>query len=981
MLSTMALLRLFGHPVLESDGTQSALRVPAKAIALLSVLVANHMRPVSREWLAEKLWPDCDVAEARANLRRHLHLASKALGDDVFLISRQTVQWNTACALNVDVIRFDRSASANPVEAIEQYTGLFCAGLEDETLTYPRAAYEDLYADCLRRALADARAADDKSALIRYLHRSVAHDPLDETAVRELMKLRFEIGDRAGALRTYNELADQLHREIDAAPAPQTCALFERILYDTSSSGVATNISAPRTSLLGREIDMEAVSKLLQKARVVSLVGPGGIGKTRLAIATALANLQTFPAGVWLAELAYASDAETVLRSILAAAAMQGSGQSGLDAFTSKLGRQRVLLLLDNCEHVREEISAIVSSLLTSTNATILATSRRKLGIATEAAYEVQGLQVPASREQSAQSLRAYSAARLFVDRACHAAPELRLTDENAGVVAEIVSRLDGIPLAIELVAARSNMLTLDGMRKRITSALSLASRNSKRTATSRHTTMDQALRWSYDLLTEREQLLFRRLYVFPAQWDLDACEAICSDEQLAPHEVLAVLSELLDASLVISRSANEAVHYMLLQPIRQFSESLSAQSAEREELLRRHARYYIALAQKHDDQLEAHGESYLRAMVGAEENLRLALRTASTWKDVSGAASLLIAASPYWGRSAQHGEIAHVMSRLLEADRFEQLDRDTRARLLRAAGRFAFGRGEWADAIRLDLQSARAFEDLGKPYNALMARLAANIAAAYTGTPLEERIQEHKRILARVEELCVGPPWIAGELQSDLSSMYKGLRQTRTALEHALSGLNILRTHRRRDREGMLLTITARIYQDLGEVDKSLECAREGVRIFTEIGEESTLGEAYRNLALAQMAADAPAADVFSTLLRALELHASRQDARFTLYAVDASVRACVKYGFMRAAARALGHVLTLKERARYNRLTDPIPEESVRSTIEQAVGSEFAGLVSLGRLDTLADLQAAMRAIVEGASTKESDKQTIAS
>ncbi|HET9097183.1 MAG TPA: hypothetical protein VFN37_11005, partial [Candidatus Baltobacteraceae bacterium] len=383
----------------------------------------------------------------------------------------------------------------------------------------------------------------------------------------------------------------------------------------------------------------------------------------------------------------------------------------------------------------------------------------------------------------------------------------------------------------------------------------------------------------------------------------------------------------------------------------------------------------------RHDAPLETHGDDYLRAMVGAEENLFFALRTACIAEDFAGAATLLIAASPYWGRSAQYGRIAQSMSLLLEESRLQRFDAEIRAQLFRAAGRFAFGRGEWTEAIRLDLLAARTFEEIGKPYNALMARLAANVAGANTGTPIEERIEEHKNILARHMELGVGPPWVAGELQSDLSAMYKTLGQTQTALDYALSALELLRLHGRRGREAMLLTIVTRIYCELGATGKAQECAHEAIRILGDIGEEATLGEAYRNLALAQMAAGLPESEVFTTLLAALSLHSRRQEARFTLFAVDACLEAFLKYGYVRQAARAVGHVLSLRERTNYNRPGDLFPSAAVCSATQQAVGADYSTLVGLGRLDSLVELQEELRRLVSGSPREEPDKETIAS
>ncbi|HET9096603.1 MAG TPA: BTAD domain-containing putative transcriptional regulator, partial [Candidatus Baltobacteraceae bacterium] len=624
----MTTLRLFGHPALEHKGARRPANLPPKAIAAVALIIANAPRPLSRDRIAQALWPGIDPPQARANLRRQLYVAAKTLGRDALLIDRETVQWNPSCALQVDALHFDAHHASDPESAAQQYLGELCEGVDDPALDEIRAGYARRYESLLAQATARARESGDRDALARCLQRALQQDPLDEEIARELMRLRCASGDRASALRIYNQLSRDLQRELGTLPSEDTGAALDQVLSADASSAIRTNIVAPQTSLVAREQEVETVHALLTQHCLVSIIGPGGIGKTRLAIAAALSAAQLYPDGVWFVELAGVKERHAILERMSAAAGARcGSGEPE-EALTEALHRKRVLLVIDNCEHVRSDVSKICGVLADRTAARMLVTSRSKLAAEFEAAYDLGGLAIPPLQMRSADAVRRYGAVRLFMERVCAVAPHVRLNDANAQVIAEIVSRLDGIPLAIELIAARGGMLTLEALHKRITSNLSIVTRaGAARGATERHATMERALRWSYELLGTAEQALFRRLYVFAGPWDADACHVVCVEGSSTLNDISNLLSQLADASLLRRRIVNDTVHYTMLQPIRQFSESLGAD--ERETLIRKHAEYYIAFAGRHDAPMETHGDDYLRAMVGAEENLLFALRTA----------------------------------------------------------------------------------------------------------------------------------------------------------------------------------------------------------------------------------------------------------------------------------------------------------------------------------------------------------------
>jgi len=327
------------------------------------------------------------------------------------------------------------------------------------------------------------------------------------------------------------------------------------------------------SSFIGREKELAEVRRLLEDTRLLTLTGVGGCGKTRLALAAAEELMETFEDGVWLVDLAPLSAPSLVPQAVASTLGLREQpGRSLTVALSNYLASKQVLLVLDNCEHLIETCAELAESLLLScSELRVLATSREALDMAGEVAWPVPSLSLPDLRRMpNIDSLSRYESARLFLDRAEAIKPTFALTEQNAPSVAKICYRLDGIPLAIELAAARTKVLSVEEISERLDDCFGLLT-TGNRTALPRHRTLHATMDWSYELLSEQERILFRRLSVFSGGFTLKAAESVCAGEHLERNEVLDLLSHLVDKSLVMVRENGGQTRYRLLETVRQY--------------------------------------------------------------------------------------------------------------------------------------------------------------------------------------------------------------------------------------------------------------------------------------------------------------------------------------------------------------------------------------------------------------------------
>jgi predicted ATPase/class 3 adenylate cyclase len=383
-----------------------------------------------------------------------------------------------------------------------------------------------------------------------------------------------------------------------------------------------SNLPVALTSFVGRSRELGEVSEALEAARVVTLTGVGGVGKTRLALQAAAELLPRFRDGVWLVELAAAVDSGALVELIATTLDVpERPGQSRSASLADFLRAKGLLLVLDNCEHLLDAVAGFVEEVVSaSPNVVVLATSREGLGVSGERIFVVRSLDVPA--ESGAQDTEAV---RLFVERAADAKAGFVLTDANAPDVARLVRRLDGIPLAIELAAARVRSLTPGELADRVDERFRLLA-GGRRTAVERHQTLQRAIDWSYDLLSPTEQRALDRLAVFIGDFSLAAAEAVTADEAIDALEVMDLLGRLVDKSLVLAEDTDGHTRYRLLETIRQYAQARLEASGDAAAFRHKHASHFATVATEAGREMRTRDEAAWTARAERElDNIRAA--------------------------------------------------------------------------------------------------------------------------------------------------------------------------------------------------------------------------------------------------------------------------------------------------------------------------------------------------------------------
>jgi predicted ATPase/DNA-binding CsgD family transcriptional regulator len=425
------------------------------------------------------------------------------------------------------------------------------------------------------------------------------------------------------------------------------------VAFPRTSEPLPNNLPLELSSFVGRERELVEVKRLLVDNRLLTLIGPGGCGKTRLALAVAFELVQSFEGGVWLVELASLSDPYLVPQVVASTLGVREAQDRPLTETLSKhLGSRKMLLALDNCEHLVEGCAALADGLLRACpNLRILATSREALGIAGERAWLVPSLSLPDPQDlpPPLEELPHYEAVRLFVERAGAVTSAFELTEDNAPAVAQLCRGLDGMPLAIELAAARVRVLSVEQIASRLKDSFGLLTGGS-RTSLPRQHTLRATIDWSYELLSENEQVLFRRLSVFAGGFTLKAAEAVCAGEGLEREEVLDLLTSLVDKSLVlVAQQQGGEARYRLLETVRQYSREKLNEAGEKPIIKRHHATFFLKLAEQVEPKVNSKDRSlWLERLEVEHDNFRAALVWSSE-EEAEGETGLRLAGALSW--------------------------------------------------------------------------------------------------------------------------------------------------------------------------------------------------------------------------------------------------------------------------------------------------------------------------------------------
>jgi predicted ATPase/DNA-binding SARP family transcriptional activator len=535
--------------------------------------------------------------------------------------------------------------------------------------------------------LALGRAAD----VVGELEALVSEHPLREAFWGQLMLALYRSGRQGEALRTYRRAADHLGEELGLEPGAALQRLEQSILIQDTSldaearpvagAPTAASLPAPLTSFVGREREVAQVEDLLSHARLVTLTGSGGSGKTRLALETALRAQGTVD-GVWLVELAGLADPTLVAQAVAAALGLREEPERPVESvIVEAVGERDCLLVVDNCEHVLSAAADLCATLLSACpRLRILATSRESLDIGGEVAWTVPTLPAPAGVPATIDVLLRFDAARLFVERATTASPGFVPTAGDIADIAAICASLDGIPLAIELAAARLRTLSLAQVAARLDDRLRLLV-SGRRDVEPRQRTLRAAIEWSYDLLDEAERATFDRAASFAAPFSLEAAEAVCAGGDVEATDVVDVISSVVNKSLVTHGTGGDgAPRYRLLESLRSFGLERLEDRGERAATADRHARYFTAAVEEAvPDLVGSTLQRTLDRLEAEHDDYRIALAWLVESGDADGATRLAGALWPFWWHAY------HVRDGRLSLRRVLALDGATPASRLQA--------------------------------------------------------------------------------------------------------------------------------------------------------------------------------------------------------------------------------------------------------------------------------------------------------
>lgn len=937
--------RVLGPLELNDRGRATTVSSPRQR-TLLAALVVHARQVVSFDRLVDILWGERPPASARRSLHSHVSRLRKLLGDECAAPLRTC---SSGYVLEipehaVDASRFEQLSSQ--ARATAQRDAAMAVELFDEALTLWRGrAYADMadedFARSEARRLEELRlvTVEDRidAALVLGRHGEtvgeleamVAAEPLRERPRGQLMVALCRCGRYVDALASYRQFRQHLADELGLDPSPQLQSLEHDILRQAPqlSAGppgppVLVRESPPGdpsppsdlpaqpperrlSSFVGRQDAVDAVAWQLQRCRILTLTGVGGVGKTRLAEQVAGEVADRFPDGTWPCELASVREAEAVPHAIAAALGAARGARRAEESLLAALHGRNLLLILDNCEHVLSAVADIVGDIARQCPGVyLLATSRERLSVDGEQIWIVPPLTVPVDEARSVQDLREVASVRLFTDRAAAADPSFRFDEGNAAAVAELCRRLDGLPLAIELAAARIRSLPPAELVARLEERFGLLSCG-PRTKGGRHRTLRATIDWSYGLLDETEAELFDRLSVFVGGFTLEAAERVCSGEGLGGRPIAAVLADLVDKSMVLTDHHGPSARYRLLETLREFGADRAAAKDQSERLAARHASYYLRLAETADVRVRGQDEARWVHVLDREfANLRAAQRWAIAQERADVALRLAAALYVYaiyrlrdevssWAEAAlglpgveEHplaayvlGVVAHGVSNRGKLQRSGELaeralalasapDDPARVPALVTLSVKALYEGRLDDCRRYADQAVELAEAAGRRYEAALVSLHIPLALAYgsAGAAAVAAAEDHHR---RAEELA-NPTLLAWALYGRGEVLLEA--DTPQAIVLLEQAVGLARTVGNRFAEGVALVSLTSVRARKGDAASALTAFRELIPHWRRAGDWVHQWTTMRNLVelLARLGAHEAAATLHAATVAA---------------------------------------------------------------------------------------------------------------
>ncbi len=759
---------------------------------LLALLLLHPNEAVSTDRLIDAVWGESPPASARSALQVHVHALRRALGSDR-IVTRAPGYLVRVEQGELDVDRAEGLlAEGRPEEALSLWRGAALADVADEDFARAEAArLDETRLSALEARIASDLDAGRHDALGPELDALVAAHPHRERLRAQQMLALYRAGRQADALAAYRDARAALD-ELGLEPSAELRGLEQRILQhdpELEVAAVAPNAGPPgraplpaeRTPLVGRELETAAVRALLgrQDTRLVTLTGPGGTGKTRLAIAAAAGSER-----VVFVDLSAVVDPRLVIPTVARAlGAGEVPGESELDTVAAALEDEPALLVLDNFEQVLEAASDVAGLVAAAPGSSVLVTSRAPLRVRPEHVYSVPPLPVPEPGDETGPGIERAASVRLYVDRARATEPGFAVTDENAPAVARICRALDGLPLALELAAARVRTLGPEGTAERLGQRLSLLSRGA-RDLPERQRSLRATLDWSVQLLGEDAKRVLAALGAFSGGASLEALEAVVSET-----DVVGALDDLLDAALVIAVSVDEP-RFGMLETVREYAAELLAASGKEREVRDRHLDWLLAM-------VEGEGVYWQRIMDAPwldrveleHDNARAAFSHAEAVGDVQREIQLATAMRYFWRVRGYVEEGRRRLERGVELS--PAVDDELRARTLGDAGVMAFAGADHERSRALWLEALSLFERAGNRRETGRARMELG-ATWHAEGDLPRAIEYYEAARATLMEVDKNA---AGVVLANLGAVYQALGDLDGAEEATVAALVLAET------------------------------------------------------------------------------------------------------------------------------------------------------------------------------------------
>jgi predicted ATPase/DNA-binding SARP family transcriptional activator len=761
------LFALTGATAVHIDGEAFPDPVPGpRGRIALAYLVLERDRPVTRDELAEAMWGGQDPpatwpASLRGvifRLRGSLDVVGLA-GSDVLRSSLGCYRLHLPVEATVDVEEAGRllhaaraaleagdavAARQLAAEAAALSRADFLPGATGGWVETRQAQFRELHLQALEVLSHASTATADYDDAVAAAEEAIEREPFRESSYVLLMKAHHAAGHRAAAVRAFERCRASLRAELGIEPSPATVAAHRRIVDGTIGDGRAapgrvdaTNLPTALSTFVGRGVELDQLEIAARRSRLLTLTGPAGVGKSRLAVELAGRLAPSHADGVWLIELADVRDPARVPQQVLSVLRIPESpGYDPVASLVGSLAHRDALVVLDNCEHLVAASADLAATLLGACpGLRIVVTSREPLRVPGETTWAVPPLPVPTSAgSDNLEALMAYDGVRLFVERAAMFAPGLDL--RPASVVVDICRLLDGLPLALELAAAHTRLVPLEDMASRLDAHVRVLTRG-MRHGPARHHTFQAALDWGYDLLSDNERQVLGGVSVFAGGFTLDAAEAVHDG---VDADVVESLTALVDKSLVVLERRDGAMRYRLLETIRDYGHQRLAAAGILAEAKDAHLRWALGLARAAERELDGPLQDTWLAILDTEhDNLRTSLQWAGGHEPATELVELTLALSRFW---EVRGYLTEGRSWLEAAARASGAGPDVVARCLNAAGVLAHHQCDYPAARRLHQRSAVAFEQLGNRRGVATALNGlANVASSTRDLPTASKL------------------------------------------------------------------------------------------------------------------------------------------------------------------------------------------------------------------------------------------------